>query len=103
MQMLLRFAGQLNEWPEPRDRRGIITQSSPLGETRHSGMLSLNKIKFVNYGTDQPAFALEACAKCKVMQGGFHTYTSNISFAQVRALLRFAISVCVNPQNGQII
>ena len=68
------------EWPSERGRRGVITQSSPLGEARHSGMLTLDTVRFVGYGREQPAVALEHCAKCKTMQGGFHTYTSNLSF-----------------------
>ena len=69
------------EWQNKRGRRGIITQSSPLGESRHSGMLALDSVRFV--GFDESAWgavALEACGKCKTNQGGFHTYTSNLTF-----------------------
>jgi hypothetical protein len=70
------------EWPSPRGRRGVITQSAPFGDPSHSGMLAVDRMRFVGYGQDQPAVALEHCAKCKRDQGGFHTYTSNLTFVQ---------------------
>jgi hypothetical protein len=61
------------DWPSDRGVRGVITA---LAHT------SLNQVTFVGFGRDQDAFALEPCAKCKILQGGFHTYTSNITFIQ---------------------
>ena len=39
------------------------------------------QVRFVGYDASQPAVALEHCGKCKAHQGGFHTYTSNLTFA----------------------
>lgn len=72
---------EAEQWQQSRGLRGVITQSSPLGEPRHSGMMALNRVRFVGYNESQwGPVALEHCGKCKSKQGGFHTYTSNLTF-----------------------
>jgi hypothetical protein len=61
------------DWPSDRGIRGIITGQAHM---------SLDKVTFVGFGANQSALALEPCGKCKVFQGGFHTFTSNLTFIQ---------------------
>lgn len=60
-------------WDSSRPIRGLITQS-------RSSNLKITNTAFVNFLEDGQGFALEACAKCKVQQGGVTTHFGNISF-----------------------
>ena len=52
------------------------------GHPTHAALLSAINVTFVGFsGGDYQA--LEACGKCKHLQGGFHTFFSGIRFLQV--------------------
>ena len=74
------------QWPRSMAAvRGIITQ--------REGPLALDNVAFVGFGPEQAAYALETCGKCKADAGGFHTYTSNLTFVNegcVSASIGFA-------------
>jgi hypothetical protein len=59
--------GSAGRWPSGRGIRGVITHSPPLGDPRHTALLSLLNITMVDWAGEQFR-ALEACAKCKTFQ-----------------------------------
>ena len=61
------------DWPSQRDVRGFITSR---------GTMSMDTVKFVGYGDGQEKLAFEPCGKCKDFEGGWHTYTANLTFSQ---------------------
>jgi hypothetical protein len=48
---------------------------------KHSALASLINVTFVNY-TGGQYYALEACGKCKIYQGGATTFTAGLNFIQ---------------------
>lgn len=64
-----------------RPIRGITTQSAPKGEPKHSALMSVINVTFVNFTGSQYA-AFEACGKCKAQQGGGSTFTAGLRFVQ---------------------
>jgi hypothetical protein len=73
--------GTAGAWPSPRGVRGVITQSAPMGDSRHSALMSLVNVTFVGF-TGGQLWALEACGKCKAFQGGATTWTAGLVFIQ---------------------
>ncbi|EFJ47177.1 hypothetical protein VOLCADRAFT_92355 [Volvox carteri f. nagariensis] len=74
--------GNAGQWPSCRRVAGIITQSPVLGDSKHSALMSLINVTFVDFkGWDDCTLfsMLEACGKCKTFQGGSTTFTANIS------------------------
>jgi hypothetical protein len=61
--------GSAGRWPSGRGIRGLITHSPPLGDPRHTALLSLLNVTLVDWAGQQFR-ALEACAKCKTFQVG---------------------------------
>uniref|UniRef100_A0A383WCP6 Fibrocystin-L n=1 Tax=Tetradesmus obliquus TaxID=3088 RepID=A0A383WCP6_TETOB len=75
--------GTAGAWPSNRGVRGLITQSPPHAHPRHSALMSVINVTFVNFTTSNSQFrALEACGKCKNFQGGATTFTRNLTFIQ---------------------
>ncbi|KXZ54727.1 hypothetical protein GPECTOR_4g796 [Gonium pectorale] len=72
--------GNAGAWPSGRRIAGIITQSPVLGDSKHSALMSLVNVTFVDYTASSGMTALEHCGKCKTFQGGATTFTANISF-----------------------
>ncbi|PNH07097.1 Fibrocystin-L [Tetrabaena socialis] len=82
-------AGQLGtagQWPSGRKIAAFIGQSPPLGNSKHSALLSLINVTFVDW-TGNQFFALEACGKCKTFQGGATTFMAGLSFVQSNTTL----------------
>ncbi|KAG2448780.1 hypothetical protein HYH02_006132 [Chlamydomonas schloesseri] len=76
------FVGTAGQWPASgRKITGIITQSPPLGDPRHSALLSITNVTFVDY-TGGQFFALEGCGKCKTFQGGATSFMRQLRFVQ---------------------
>ena len=73
--------GSAGAWPSGRGVRGVLTQSPPQGDGRHSALLQVSNVTFVNF-TGGQFWALEACAKCKTFQGGATTWTAGLRFLQ---------------------
>ncbi|EFJ47178.1 hypothetical protein VOLCADRAFT_92358 [Volvox carteri f. nagariensis] len=74
--------GSAGQWPSCRRVAGIITQSPVKGDPKHSALMSLINVTFVDFkGWDDCTLfsMLEACGKCKDHQGGSTTFTANIS------------------------
>ncbi|GIL53442.1 hypothetical protein Vafri_9024 [Volvox africanus] len=75
--------GSAGQWPSCRRVAGVITQSPVLGDSKHSALMSLINVTFVDFkGYDGCTLfsAMEACGKCKTFQGGSTTFTANMSF-----------------------
>ncbi|KAG2432951.1 hypothetical protein HXX76_008679 [Chlamydomonas incerta] len=76
------FVGTAGQWPASgRKITGIITQSPPLGDPKHSALLSITNVTFVDY-TGGQFFALEGCGKCKTFQGGATSFMKQLRFVQ---------------------
>lgn len=73
--------GSAGAWPSSRGIRGVLTQSAPLGDPKHSALLALTNVTLVNF-TGGQFFALEACSKCKTFQGGATTWTAGMKLLQ---------------------
>lgn len=71
--------GSAGAWPMDRKVTGVIMQSPPLGESRHTALSSLINVTFSGY-TGGQFYALEACGKCKTFQGGATTHTAGLRF-----------------------
>ncbi|GIM05166.1 hypothetical protein Vretimale_9611 [Volvox reticuliferus] len=75
--------GSAGQWPSCRRVAGVITQSPVLGDSKHSALMSLINVTFIDFkGYDGCTLfsAMEACGKCKTFQGGATTFTANMSF-----------------------
>jgi hypothetical protein len=59
--------GTAGSWPSGRGVRGLLSQSPPLGDGKHSALMSVINVTFVDW-TGGQFYALEACAKCKTFQ-----------------------------------
>ncbi|KXZ47885.1 hypothetical protein GPECTOR_32g498 [Gonium pectorale] len=75
------FTGTAGAWPSDRRVNAIISQSAPMGHLKHSALMSVINVTFVDW-TGSRYTALEACGKCKTFQGGGTTFTSRLSFIQ---------------------
>jgi hypothetical protein len=73
--------GSAGDWPSRRGVRGIITASAPASASRHTALMAVSNVTFVNF-TGGQLYALEACAKCAVNEGGSTTVTSGLQFLQ---------------------
>ncbi|KXZ49223.1 hypothetical protein GPECTOR_22g814 [Gonium pectorale] len=74
--------GSAGAWTSSRRVAGVATQSPVQGDEKHSALMSLLNVTFVDFGGSNANFtALEACGRCKQYQGGSTTFTANISFA----------------------
>ncbi|KAG2496270.1 hypothetical protein HYH03_005503 [Edaphochlamys debaryana] len=77
--------GTAGQWPSGRRVAGIITQSPVLGDPKHSALMAITNVTFVDFSATAPLVgpeysALEACGKCKTFQGGATTFTSGLKF-----------------------
>ena len=78
-------AGSAAQWPSGRRVTGLITQSPVKGDSKHSALMSVINVTFVDFSptTSGSGFsALEACGKCKTFQGGSTAFTSGLKFVQ---------------------
>ncbi|GIL53440.1 hypothetical protein Vafri_9024 [Volvox africanus] len=75
--------GTAAQWPSGRRITAIIAQSPVQGEPKHSALMSMINMTYVDFTADKPGFSvLEACGKCKVYQGGATTFTANTTYVQ---------------------
>ncbi|GIL91633.1 hypothetical protein Vretifemale_19242 [Volvox reticuliferus] len=75
--------GSAGQWPSCRRVAGVITQSPVPNNPKHSALMSLINVTFIDFkGYDGCTLfsAMEACGKCKNYQGGSTTFTANMSF-----------------------
>ncbi|GFR40478.1 hypothetical protein Agub_g1045 [Astrephomene gubernaculifera] len=74
--------GTAGQWPSDRRITGIIAQSPVLGDSKHSALMTVANVTFVDYtpSTGANIYALEHCGKCKAFQGGATCFTSNLTF-----------------------
>ncbi|KXZ47880.1 hypothetical protein GPECTOR_32g493 [Gonium pectorale] len=75
------YTGTAGRWPSGRLVTGMISQSAPLGNPKHSALMSMVNVTFVDW-TGGRFYALEGCGKCKAFQGGATVFTSSLSFVQ---------------------
>ncbi|EFJ47175.1 hypothetical protein VOLCADRAFT_92352 [Volvox carteri f. nagariensis] len=75
--------GTAGQWPSSRRITAIISQSPVQGDSKHSALMSMINMTYVDFTADKPGFSvLEACGKCKTYQGGATTFTANTTFIQ---------------------
>ena len=71
------FVGSAGYWPSDRGIRGIISQSpKPI---QFNSMMAIANVTFWGFNGGQ-FIALEACGKCKQLQGAVQTYVKGIQF-----------------------
>ncbi|KXZ47884.1 hypothetical protein GPECTOR_32g497 [Gonium pectorale] len=75
------YTGTAGRWPSGRLVTGMISQSAPMGHYKHSALMSMVNVTFVDW-TGGRFYALEGCGKCKTFQGGATVFTSSLSFVQ---------------------
>ncbi len=73
--------GSAGDWPSRRAVRGVVTASAPAAASRHTALMAVSNVTFVNF-TGGQLYALEACGKCASSEGGSTTVTSGLQFVQ---------------------
>eukprot|EP00798_Chlamydomonas_sp_ICE-L_P018974 gene18974-25550_t len=74
-------AGTAGQWNSSRQISAITTQSPVQADSKHSALLSIMNVTFVDFAGGQFT-CLEACGKCKHFQGGAPTFLGGLSFLQ---------------------
>ncbi len=69
-------------WRSPLRTTGIVTQSAPAGNLRHTALMAIVNVTFVGFTYASGSAALEACGKCAFGTGGASTSVAKLRFVQ---------------------